>query len=69
MFPRMLAQGFALAGRSAPALHWLQCAIERGFINYPYLARHDPTFRTLRQDAGFKRLLALARTRWEAFAA
>jgi TolB-like protein/thioredoxin-like negative regulator of GroEL len=69
MFPRMLAQGFALAGRGAPALHWLQCAIERGFINYPYLARHDPTFRTLRQDAGFKRLLALARTRWEAFAA
>ena len=69
MFPRLLAQGFALAGRRAAALHWLECAIERGFINYPYLARHDPAFRGLRRDAGFKRLMSVARTRWQAFAA
>ena len=69
LFPRMLAQGFALAGRRTAALRWLSCAIERGFINYPYLARHDPSFRTLRRDAQFRRLLALARTRWQAFVA
>jgi non-specific serine/threonine protein kinase len=67
LFPRFLAQAFALAGRPAAALQWLQCAIERGFINYPFLARHDPCFRALRSDRAFRGLLAVARKRWEAF--
>lgn len=34
VFPRLLAQGFALAGQTGPALHWLKRAIARGFINF-----------------------------------
>jgi TolB-like protein/thioredoxin-like negative regulator of GroEL len=67
LFPRFLAQAFALAGRPVAALGWLRCAIERGFINYPFLARHDPCFRALRRDPAFRGLLAVARQRWEAF--
>ena len=52
--------------RSA-ALRWLKAAIERGFVNYPFLARHDPFFKPLRDDARFRRLLELARQRWESF--
>jgi hypothetical protein len=65
MFPRFLAQGFALAGVRGPALKWLRRAIDRGFINYPFLARHDPSFKALRGDPKFKELLAVVRDRWE----
>jgi hypothetical protein len=44
VFPRMLAQGYALAGMPEDAIRCLRVAIDRGFINYPFLARHDPFF-------------------------
>jgi hypothetical protein len=47
----------------------MRTAIERGFINYPFLARHDPSFKRLRGDPKFKGLLAVVRDRWERFAA
>jgi hypothetical protein len=67
LFPRFLAQAFALAGHPAPAMMWLRHAIDRSFINYPFLARHDPCFGTLRRQAAFRRLLAAVRKRWQAF--
>jgi TolB-like protein len=69
VFPRFLAQGFALAGMTDPALRWLELAVDRGFINYPFLARHDPFFKPLRREPRFKRLLEVVRSRWEAFEA
>jgi TolB-like protein len=69
VFARFLAQGFALAGMAEPAMRWLEVAVDRGFINYPFLARHDPFFRSLRSDARFKRLLDIVRDRWERFEA
>jgi TolB-like protein/thioredoxin-like negative regulator of GroEL len=69
LFPRFLAQGFALAGMAEPALRWLEVAIDRGFINYPFLARHDPFFAPLRNDPRFKRLLETAHERWKRFEA
>lgn len=53
MFPRILAQGYALAGMPERALHWLANAVDRGFINYPFLAQHDPFFGTLRGQPQF----------------
>jgi TolB-like protein len=69
VFPRLLAQGFALAGMPERAIHWLEIAVERGFINHPFLTRHDPFFRSLRSDPRFVRLMATVRGRWERFEA
>jgi TolB-like protein len=69
VFPRFLAQGFALAGMPELAMRWLEIAIERGFINYPFLARHDPFFKSLRSDPRFEQLLDTVHERWEKFEA
>ena len=49
------------------ALDWLAIAIDRGFINYPFLAQHDPFFATLRSDPRFQELMETVRDRWERF--
>jgi TolB-like protein len=67
VFPRMMAQGYALAGMSDRALHWLAIAVDRGFINYPFLARHDPCLAGLRTHPGFRQLMERVRERWERF--
>jgi TolB-like protein/thioredoxin-like negative regulator of GroEL len=69
VFARFLADGFALAGMPERAVDWLEVAVERGFVNYPFLARQHPFFRDLRRTPRFVRLLATVRTRWEAFEA
>ncbi len=69
VFPRFLAQGFALAGLPAKAIHWLEIAVARGFVNYPFLTRHDPAFVSLRLDPRFERLMETVRVRWEMFEA
>jgi len=67
VFPRLLAQGFALAGMPEPAMRWLEIAIDRGFINYPFLARHDPFFEPYRSHPRFQQLLDIVHDRWERF--
>ena len=68
LFPRILAQGYALAGLDERAIYWLGMAIDRGFINYPFLAHHDPFFKPLRHDPRFTHLLKIVQRRWEQFA-
>ena len=51
------------------SLRWLEIAIERGFINYPFLAQHDPFFKSLRSDPRFEQLLDTVHERWEKFEA
>jgi TolB-like protein/AcrR family transcriptional regulator len=67
LFPRIVAQGYALVGMPERALHWLTIAVDRGFINYPSLARHDPFFERVRSEPGFQKLLETVRERWEKF--
>jgi hypothetical protein len=67
VFPRLLAQGFALAGQTGPALHWLKRAVARGFINYPFLSQHDPFFQPFRANPEFIRLMDDVRQRWKRF--
>jgi hypothetical protein len=69
MFPRLLAQGYALAGAPERALHWLEIAVDRGFINHPFLARHDPFLESLRSHPRFQKLMGTVRDRWEMFEA
>jgi TolB-like protein len=67
VFPRLLAHVHALSGDADGAVRWLRVAVERGFINYLYLARHDLILRRLDSHEGFGQLLAEVRQRWEAF--
>ncbi len=67
VFPRLLAYAYARAGMADEAIRWLQIAVDRGFINYPFLAEHDPSTKSLRRDPRFTSLLARVRERWEQF--
>jgi hypothetical protein len=46
VFPRMIAQGHALARMPEHAIRWLALAVERGFINYPFSRNTIPVSRT-----------------------
>lgn len=62
-----LADGYALIGHRDAALRWLRSAADRGFINYPFLAQHDPFLEALRGDAGYEDLMQHVQRRWQAF--
>ncbi len=67
VFPRILGQACALAGDRERAVHWISIAVDRGFINYPFLAEHDPFLRKLARHPPYIELLELVRRRWQAF--
>ena len=67
IFPRFIADAYALAGEAKRALYWLRIAMERGFINYPYLSRHNPLLAPLHENEEFQALLEQARRAWESF--
>jgi hypothetical protein len=49
------------------AIYWLSIAVDRGFINYPFLAYHDPLAEPLRTEPRWRLLMANVRDRWEKF--
>jgi hypothetical protein len=69
VFARILADGYALAGLANPAMHWLEVAVDRGFINYEFLSRFNPLLGSLRDEARFQRLMLVVRDRWDRFEA
>lgn len=67
VIPRLLAQAYALCGQASLAIVWLGRAVERGFINYPFLAQHDPLLAPIREEPGFQAILRDVERRWERF--
>jgi serine/threonine protein kinase/tetratricopeptide (TPR) repeat protein len=63
---RVMAGAHALIGRTDDAIEWTRIAISRGFINYPFLSRHDPFLESVRGDPRFEALMIELRPRWEA---
>jgi TolB-like protein len=63
----MLASALALIGEKEEALDWLENAVNRGFINYPFLAEKDPWLGSIRGEARFKKLLERVKYEWEHF--
>ncbi len=57
----------ALAELEATALEWLAVAVDRGFVNYPLLATHDPFLATVRGEARFDALMERVKDEWEHF--
>ena len=62
-----MAECYAFIDEQDLALDWLENAVERGFINYPFLANHSKIFRTLDGNPRFGELLSRVRTAWEQF--
>ena len=67
VFSRFFMEFFALLGEKEKAMDWVEKTIERGFTNYPFLAKHSPFLNTIRDENRFHRILETAKTRWENF--
>lgn len=67
VLPRMIGQAYAIAGDVAQAVHWIGVAVDRGFINFPFLSEHDPFLSALAGDPAWDALLEDVRKRWETF--
>ncbi len=50
-------------------MDWLANTVDRGFINYPMLAQHDPFLTRLSGDPRFEEITARAKLEWEQFEA
>ncbi len=64
---RDMAHGYALIDEKKKALDWLENAIDRGFIAYPFLKDHDPFLENIRGEERFKKLMQRVRQEWENF--
>jgi adenylate cyclase len=63
--PWVLASALAAVGATEEALVWLDRAIDRGMINYPFLSEHDRYLDNVRGDPRFGQAMERARREWE----
>jgi serine/threonine protein kinase len=66
-FSYFVAGIHALAGLKEEALDWLSNAVDRGFINYPFIAEHDPLLESIRGEPRFRQLMVRVQKEWEEF--
>jgi len=66
-FSWLVAAGYAILGEKETAMDWLERAVNLGFINYPFLSKHDPFFKNIRGEKRFLRLMDRVRSEWERF--
>ena len=64
---RDMAHGYALIGEKEKALDWLDNAVDRGFIAYPFLNDFDPFLENVRGEERYKKLMERVKYRWENF--
>ena len=61
-----IAERLSLVGLKIEALDWMENAVNRGFINYPFL-QCDPLLDDIRGEERFKKLVERAKYEWEHF--
>jgi non-specific serine/threonine protein kinase len=64
-----IGECYALLDHKIEALDWLENAVERGFINYPFLVEKDPYLANIRGEERFKKLMERVKYEWEHFEA
>jgi non-specific serine/threonine protein kinase len=62
-----VAQAFALLDEKKEALDWLENAVNRGFINYPFINTYDSFLSNIRGEERFKKLMERVKYEWEHF--
>lgn len=66
-FSHYMADVYALAGMHDDALEWLENALSRGWVNYPFTVLHDPLLVPLRGDRRFMKIAEQMRKQWQQF--
>ena len=66
-YSSFMADFYGLLGDKEKALDWLEHAIKRGFINYPYINEYDPYLENIRGEPRFKKLMERVKYEWEHF--
>jgi len=62
-----VADAFALLDERNEALDWLENAVNRGFINYPFINKYDSFLENIRGEPRFKKLMERVKYEWEHF--
>ena len=57
---------YAKLGETDHALDWLENAVNRGFLNYPFLSADDPFLESLRTTVRFQALMKSVAVKWRA---
>src|SRR6185436_15757034 len=63
------ADCFALVNEREDSMDYVERAIEFGYVNYHFLAEHEPFLANVRGEPRFARLMERVRGRWNAFEA
>jgi hypothetical protein len=63
--PWALASAHAAVGCTEEALFWVDQAIDRGMINYPFLSEYDRFLASVRGEARFAQAMERAKREWE----
>ncbi|MCK4827271.1 hypothetical protein KA005_66690 [bacterium] len=58
---------YVLLGEKEEAFRWMEHAIDRGFINYPFYSRDYPFLENIRGEERFKKLMKRVKYEWEHF--
>jgi non-specific serine/threonine protein kinase len=66
-YSEQIASILARVGEKQEALRWLENAVNRGFINFPYLAWYNPLLENIRGEERFKKLMQRVKKEWEEF--
>ncbi len=67
MWTYAVAQSYAILKEPEESLRWLNRAVSRGFINYPFLDKQDPLPANIRSNPEFQELMMDVRQQWESF--
>jgi TolB-like protein/Flp pilus assembly protein TadD len=62
-----VADAFALLDEKEEALDWLENAVNRGFVNYPFIIEYDIFLKNIRGEERFKKLMERVKYEWEHF--
>jgi serine/threonine protein kinase/tetratricopeptide (TPR) repeat protein len=62
-----VADAFALLDEKKEALDWLENAVNRGIINYPFINTYDSFLDNIRGEERFKKLMERVKKEWEEF--
>jgi tetratricopeptide (TPR) repeat protein len=67
ILPLYMTECYSLLNEKQEAIRWLEQAINRGIINYPFLNTHNPLLANIRAEKRFTELMKKVKQEWENF--